>query len=179
MKPMSEQDLYWLAGLLEGEGSFVCYSSPTIQLGMTDKDVVEKAANLMNTTMKTYPAAKKHWKTRYHANLHGQDAIVLLSKLLPLMGNRRSDQIKTVLQKADERPGPRRGEKHKQSKLKASDIPLIKYLHNVRGISKYKLAKHYGVRDTTIRSVIIGKTWKHIKDELPDVPPAGGQIEQF
>ena len=49
---MKETDLTWLAGLLEGEGSFLKAppsdpNCPRISLEMTDKDVVERAALLM------------------------------------------------------------------------------------------------------------------------------------
>jgi len=48
---MDEQDLYWLAGLLEGEGSFLkpapCEPKhPRVALCMTDFDIVMRAANL-------------------------------------------------------------------------------------------------------------------------------------
>jgi hypothetical protein len=48
----AEFELYWLAGLLEGEGSFVKGppsrpNCPIVQLAMTDGDVVERAARLL------------------------------------------------------------------------------------------------------------------------------------
>lgn len=51
------KDIYWLAGLLEGEGAFCVRGKlsndgskgayPVIQVGSTDRDVIMRAAKLM------------------------------------------------------------------------------------------------------------------------------------
>jgi hypothetical protein len=49
---LSKVDIAWLAGLLEGEGSFMRgkrKDAPGISLAMTDRDVVERAAKLLRT----------------------------------------------------------------------------------------------------------------------------------
>lgn len=49
---MELKDLYWLAGLLEGEGCFTYSgSTPMVQLQMTDKDVVERASLLLKGSL--------------------------------------------------------------------------------------------------------------------------------
>ena len=51
MPAKSARDIAWLAGLLDGEGSFSVIangSAPGIKLGMKDKDIVERAALLMS-----------------------------------------------------------------------------------------------------------------------------------
>ena len=46
----STLDLAWLGGLLEGEGSFMLRNgSPVIALQTTDRDVLHRAASLMDT----------------------------------------------------------------------------------------------------------------------------------
>lgn len=49
--------IVWLAGLLEGEGNFRHQgkSAAIIQLGMTDRDIVERASQIMgNATVRVY-----------------------------------------------------------------------------------------------------------------------------
>ncbi len=52
-------DIAWLAGLVEGEGSFhMSTRSIAIILTMTDRDVVERAATLLNG--RVYKLAQPH-----------------------------------------------------------------------------------------------------------------------
>jgi hypothetical protein len=93
-----EFDLVWLAGLLEGEGTFDAHRGkyPRIRVGMTDRDVVGRAASLMDTTIRLalHPApAKASW----HAELSGDRAAAIMREILPHMGARRSQKIAEVL----------------------------------------------------------------------------------
>lgn len=92
------EDLLWLAGLLEGEGSFDLHRGayPRVRLGMTDRDVVGRAATVMGTKVRTSlrPAP---WTATFHTELSGARAAELLDELLPLMGARRSSKIATIL----------------------------------------------------------------------------------
>lgn len=100
---MTELELLWIAGLLEGEGSFIT-GGPTqpnraiINLSMTDEDVVRRAAKLMGGTVNgPYPGSKSHYKPSWLARLCGRPAIVLMERLHPHMGLRRQGQISGVL----------------------------------------------------------------------------------
>ena len=67
--PLSPEDLHWLAGLLEGEGSFLKplpseQLRPIVQVHMTDKDVMDHLARLLGTTVyqvKPNVTTKQHW----------------------------------------------------------------------------------------------------------------------
>lgn len=93
------KDLYWLAGLLEGEGCFRLRKvSPVIQLHMTDKDIVDRVRNLMSPASTVgifvrYGA----YKTVYSLNLYGATAASWMMTLYPLMGNRRQTIIREIL----------------------------------------------------------------------------------
>lgn len=95
---MNREDLVWLAGLLEGEGSFDLHRAkyPRIRVGMTDRDVVGRAATLMGVSVRATlrPAP---WSATFHAEVSGARAAELLDDLLPLMGARRSAKIATIL----------------------------------------------------------------------------------
>lgn len=54
------------------------------------------------------------------------------------------------------------GIKHGNSKLTEEDVRTIRQMYK-DGYSQRKIAKMYGVVKSTIRIIIIGKTWKHIK----------------
>lgn len=103
---MNREDLLWLAGLLEGEGSFDLHKGryPRIRLGMTDRDVVGRAATLMGTKVRTTlrPAP---WTATFHTEVSGARAEAILWDLLPLMGARRSSKIATILGHARLRDG--------------------------------------------------------------------------
>jgi hypothetical protein len=57
-----------------------------------------------------------------------------------------------------------RGERHRCAKLKETDIPLI--IERFRaGESIRSICASFGVTRTTIRAIIVGKTWKHVKEK--------------
>lgn len=91
-------DTLWLAGLLEGEGSFDAHRGryPRIRLAMTDRDVVGRAASLMDSKIRLalHPApAQATW----HAEISGARAASIMREILPYMGTRRSGKIAAVL----------------------------------------------------------------------------------
>jgi hypothetical protein len=105
----SIKDIYWLAGLLEGEGSF---NTPcnyyaqgrilklTISLGMTDKDIVQKAKDIIygNNTFEcaTNPGDYNE-KDEHCFVISGRLCIEWCLTLYSLMGDRRKQQIKNIL----------------------------------------------------------------------------------
>ncbi|UDL14635.1 LAGLIDADG endonuclease [Arthrobacter phage KeAlii] len=94
----NRDDLLWLAGLLEGEGTFDAHRGkyPRIRLAMTDRDIVGRAASLMDAKIRlslhTAPA-----KPTWHTEISGQRAAEIMSQILPFMGTRRSGKIAEVL----------------------------------------------------------------------------------
>jgi hypothetical protein len=95
---VTRDDLIWLAGLLEGEGAFDISKNiyPRVRVGMTDRDTIERAADLMRRTarLQLNPAPKS---PTWHAEVTGRDAADLMRELLPFMGTRRSQQIAKAL----------------------------------------------------------------------------------
>jgi hypothetical protein len=107
---MSEIDAAWLSGLLEGEGYFqITKPRPNhpiqvlIRLSMTDKDVVEKAANLLNVPVNC-KAETSQKKTIYSLTLSRRnDVEKVLIQILPHMGSRRGKKIKECIDVINER----------------------------------------------------------------------------
>src|ERR1051325_8300115 len=93
------KDIYWLAGLLEGEGSFIADGRfPKIALKMNDRDVVQRAQELLRPKPyrangnaikyyedKTAIPIRKYW----FASISGRRAVGWMLTLYPLMGERR------------------------------------------------------------------------------------------
>lgn len=99
---MHKEDLIWLAGLLEGEGSFFMEPTrgkryPVIQVEMTDEDVIQRVARLFGTKMYSAKKIRAGGSMRsYRARVRGQKALVLMHALCPLMGQRRAKKIMEI-----------------------------------------------------------------------------------
>lgn len=89
----------WIAGVLEGEGCFGNYNgSVGFALAMTDKDIVERVASVVQTDCKIGERKRRtNRKTCYTLQVAGNRAKVILGYILPFMGNRRSNRIKELL----------------------------------------------------------------------------------
>jgi hypothetical protein len=94
----TRDDLIWLAGLLEGEGTFDSHRGkyPRIRLAMTDRDVVGRAASLMDAKIRLSLHAAPA-KPTWHAEISGEKAAEVMRLILPFMGTRRSAKIAEVL----------------------------------------------------------------------------------
>lgn len=96
----SAANIRWLAGLLEGEGTFRCQKhSPNIKLKMTDLDVVERAKLIMDgnpITSRQPPQA--HYKTQFYFGVNGRAAAEWMMTLYSLMGVRRRARIRSSLE---------------------------------------------------------------------------------
>jgi hypothetical protein len=55
-----------------------------------------------------------------------------------------------------------RGSSHVSAKLKESDIPTIFRL-SIKGMTRDRIGKIYGVGKTSIEDILKGKNWKHVK----------------
>jgi len=107
---MTDVELAWLAGLFEGEGCCRKDSrsnSPCLKISMTDRDVIEHAAALMDGRIYgPYFRKRPNRKPSWTAYVGGDQAVSLAQQLMPLLGERRQEQIKIVLFKASLRLTP-------------------------------------------------------------------------
>lgn len=106
MPDASEVEVAWLAGLLEGEGSFLTltdrqggreYRYPKVTVNMTDRDVIERVASLFGTSVYDLPIYQKGRKPSFRAQIAGAKAAEWMRLLRPWMGQRRRDSIDAVL----------------------------------------------------------------------------------
>ena len=96
---MKLNDVYWVAGLIEGEGSFD-YNRGTvrIQVAMTDRDIIDRLRTIVNfgsvREVKRYQA---HHKPCFAWSGSGRQAAALMMTIYSLMGQRRKDKIYSIL----------------------------------------------------------------------------------
>jgi hypothetical protein len=96
--------IYWLAGLLEGEAFFGISSNkhPRIQLYMCDLDTVQKARDIIDSSINILTNENKseefNRKIQYSFSVNGQLAAEWMMTLYILMSNRRKEKIRETLQ---------------------------------------------------------------------------------
>ncbi len=145
---MTDLEIVWLAGLLEGEGSFMkgppsSPNLPIISIKMTDEDIISKVANLFGNAYCAYAMREIHHKPCFGVKLVGSKAILLMQELLPYMGIRRSQQIREAINsyKVKEKVPP--------LKLSMDQVQEIKNYRS-QGYSTRRLAEMYGLHHTNI-----------------------------
>src|SRR4051794_27846892 len=102
-------ELHWLAGLLEGEGSFhkgppSNARHPVLALQMTDEDVVARVAAMWGRKLGSWQAPDPRWRRTYMTRIVGAKAVAWMTALRPLMGSRRQTQIDLAVASYDPRP---------------------------------------------------------------------------
>lgn len=95
---LSTEDRIWLAGLLEGEGTFDLQRGKyaRIRVGMTDRDVVGRVASLFGSSIRLTLKGKPV-SSIWHAEIQGPRAEAIMRAVLPYMGARRSSKIAEIL----------------------------------------------------------------------------------
>ena len=106
------EDIIWLAGLLEGEGSFQIAKQPNgnttrheISISMTDKDIIKRASKIMggNITQydpNTHPSNKSRKCQLIYRVRNGRklEVYAILSAIYSFMGLRRKNQIEKLME---------------------------------------------------------------------------------
>jgi hypothetical protein len=152
---VTDAELHWLAGILEGEGSFMRGppshpNQPGISISMTDRDVIERVRVLFGMSyVQCGDKRPGKWKPHYAVRVRGNSAVVLMKKLRPLMGQRRQGQIDRAI--ASWVP--------KKTKLTVEQARYIKH-ELEHGVPAYSLAQRFNVSHITIRRIRDRKLWK-------------------
>ena len=158
---MKKDDLLWLAGLLEGEGSFMKGvpskpNSPIISCQMTDEDIIERVANLFSVSYCKRKVSEKNpkWNDLYSVMLRGKRAVAIMQKLKPLMVKRRRLQIEAAIDDFNPDGMP--------IKLTRNDVKNIKKML-ANKISHQKIADQFNISRVAITDINTGRTWSHVK----------------
>lgn len=118
---MTRDDLFYIAGLLEGEGCFtwqrcsrngkdISYGGVLIDVKMVDKDIIDRYRQIVGATanQQKHKPSTPNSQTQYGQRISGHAAASLMRELLPLMGVRRSNRIRFLLEKWDNRPAAKK-----------------------------------------------------------------------
>lgn len=155
---IDELTLHWLAGLLEGEGTFTAGvpsypHKPIVALHMTDEDVVAQVAVLFGVKYhndRSDQRRNKLWRPSFRVRVTGKRAVEWMTVLRPLMGQRRQTQIDRAL--AGYSGDNRR-------KLTPEPIEAIRQRCQ-NGESLIPLAKEFGVSKSLIHYIKLGHRYK-------------------
>jgi hypothetical protein len=100
---MTPEQTAWVAGILEGEGSFVSGRCIGITVTMTDLDVLQRlqevtGVGIINALKRRKPNHKDAWvwSVRRRAHIRG-----IVSAVLPWLGERRSVAAQKLLAKIE------------------------------------------------------------------------------
>jgi hypothetical protein len=158
LPPITGPDLCWLAGLIEGEGTFLAGPpsaprSPAVQLSMVDRDIVERASALLGVAVTVVPSRHEGWKTAYCVRVRGARAVLWMQRLRPLMGTRRQAQIDRAI--ASYGPDPRRLLDDKRATEALGRL--------ARGESVREVAERFGTSIWCIYDLRLGRTHAHLE----------------
>lgn len=91
---MKLTEIAWLAGILEGEGYFGWnHNSLTVQLNMTDLDIVKRAYDLMGCKGVMATRVRPGCKDCYRIRASGSTAAAVMMTIYSFMGERRRSVI--------------------------------------------------------------------------------------
>ncbi len=153
--------LAWVAGLLEGEGSFMVkgdkHRSVGVKCNMTDEDTIVRLAEWTGLGKTNGPYLEKYRKRKpvWVWNLSARaDVYRLCQAILPLMGLRRSVRIREVIAHC-EAARPTQSHNRKLSREQVLEIRRREYRPR-------KLAVEFGVSEQTIRELRCGRSYREI-----------------
>lgn len=107
---LSVKDLYWAAGIMEGEGYFGVRRTADLvmQLCMTDKDVVDRFHTLFGVGSRAESKLPSGKTAYWWMSTNQRQTAGLMMTLLPLMGVRRAAKIIDCIQKWKLKPLPKK-----------------------------------------------------------------------
>ena len=162
---ISEHDLHWLAGWLEGEGCFAankvgggCY--PVIDAKSVDRDIIMRVAALLGSNdISVDRRSQRHTGQQdiYTLRVSGRRAELWMRKLLPLMGQRRRAAIERALRKSTLKPY---GELHHLGTLGFAKAEEIRALYKSTHQSYEALGRQFGVSKWTIGRIVRRQSWR-------------------
>jgi len=174
-RPLPATELHWLAGLLEGEGSFMTGPPsspglPVLAVNMTDHDVMARLGSIFERKVHVVRPRNERWRTSYQVRVHGREAVRWMRLLRPLMGIRRRAQIDRALASYAPRPVALLTDE-----MAAAALDALASAETVKSV-----AARFGVSIWCIYDLRLGRTFKHLEREriaarVPHQPPKASQ----
>lgn len=156
---ISDTDLHWLAGIIEGEGCFTLsgnkYCQPTIKIGMTDHDIMLKVHKLLSCGTICERKSNNGYKTQWIVRVYSKDAVEWMNILYPLMGSRRKLAIEEVLSKTRW--------KSPRNKINNEIADNIRLLLSTTKLSQREIGDKYGITAQQVSNISRGLQWKVLR----------------
>lgn len=115
MREWTEGETAWVAGLLEGEGSFTSAATPKcpgkvsagVKLNMVDEDVVRRFAELCEAGHQVRPRPTRNgWQPQWSVQISGETGREIMRRVRPWMGARRGQRIDELTARWEEKHAP-------------------------------------------------------------------------
>lgn len=93
-------DIYWLAGMIEGEGHFrtvVTNTTPVMSFGSSDFDIALRVSTLVDCPIRYHAPKKVHYKPMFRVDVTGRKAVGWMLTLYSILGKRRQQRIRGIL----------------------------------------------------------------------------------
>jgi len=151
MEQKYNNTIEWLAGLIEGEGSFIIKKTGvSITCQMTDEDVIKNIKSVFGGAVYFNKKRKEHWKDSWKWQINGEDAYNLAEQLKPHMFGRRTHQVNKLLYQYEN--SPKKLQQHRTSRtiLKVKELRESGLLHR-------EIAEKLGVHRTFVSHILRGK----------------------
>lgn len=123
-------------------------NSPQIAIQMTDLDIMERAALLLDSKVFSVKKRKPHWRQPYLILVRGSKAVALMKQFRPWMGERRKQQIDRALTGYNDIFKLKRDREFSPEEI--SEMLLLR----VEGFSYRKISKLFDASHTTIAKVL-------------------------
>jgi hypothetical protein len=100
------KDIYWLAGMLEGKGSFYTYTKKNLKQSLTypeftfqsvDRDITRRVARITKSNISAVKPYGSSKQLSYKIRLCSTRAIQWMMTIYPIMGIRRKARIKNII----------------------------------------------------------------------------------
>jgi hypothetical protein len=97
MSALSDFELGWLVGILEGEGHFGLYTSHVVEVNMTDEDTICRIASMyeriLGVSVDTMWIPRKRGQEVYSVRIYGERARTIMRLVVMHMSYRRRQKI--------------------------------------------------------------------------------------
>ena len=158
---VSDAEMHWVAGFLEGEGTFNCSHSPIVRADQVQREPLDRLQRIVGGGSIRLKLKSNPRHSDIHSwNLCGNPAILLMKRLYPYMSPKRQQQIKTAIETAMARPGGYR------NNPKLSDDDVVKIRNDTRTLKE--IATAYGISVTHAANVKNRRFRKGVPDPVTE-----------
>jgi hypothetical protein len=154
---IDREALCWLAGLLEGEGSFFAGppsspNLPILQVSMVDADVIQRVATLLGVKPFVIRPRRSHWQVAFGVRVRGAPAVAWMTALRPLLGQRRQEQVDLAIASYESRS--------RQLLDEVAAAEAIRLLG--QGLTVREVASRFGTSIWCIYDLRLGRTHRRL-----------------